>query len=149
MNLEKALKIFDYLETIDSNFYLAGSARRGKKEDLHDLDVMYIGEKVPNIPDQAAYVKGKDIIRYTIDGEQVDIYRTDAENSGAMLLYLTGPQEYNIIMRAKAKRQGLLLNQRGLYTRETREFIAGESEEEIYDALELKWKAPELRGIKK
>ena len=83
-----------------------------------------------------------------IQGEQVDIYRTDPENFGAMLLFLTGPQEYNIILRAKAKRQGMLLNQKGLYTRDTREFIAGENEEEIYDAMGLQWKVPELRGVK-
>jgi len=149
MNLEKAHKIFNYLKSIDDNFYIAGSARRGKKEDLHDLDVVYMGEKVPLIPDQAAFVKGKDITRYTIDGEQVDIYRTDTENFGAMLLFLTGPQEYNIIMRAQAKRKGMLLNQKGLYDRETREFIAGVYEEEIFHAMGMSWKEPELRGIKK
>ena len=148
MNLEKAHKIFDFLRSIDNNFYMAGSSRRGKKEDLHDLDVVYVGEKIPLIPGQAAFVKGKDIIRYMIQGEQVDIYRTDPENFGAMLLFLTGPQEYNIILRAKAKRQGMLLNQKGLYTRDTREFIAGENEEEIYDAMGLQWKVPELRGVK-
>jgi DNA polymerase (family 10) len=149
MKLKKALEIFDYLKSIDENFYIAGSARRGKKEDLHDLDVVYMGEKVPIIPGQVAFVKGKDITRYTIDGEQVDIYRTDPENFGAMLLFLTGPQEFNIIMRAKAKRKGMLLNQKGLYDRETREFIAGENEEEIFNAMGINYKDPKLRGIKK
>lgn len=149
MNLEKAHKIFDILKSVDENFYIAGSARRGKKEDLHDLDVVYMGKEIPKIPGQAAFVKGKDIIRYTILGEQVDIYRTNPENFGAMFLFLTGPQEYNIVMRAKAKRKGMLLNQKGLYDRETREWIAGENEEEIFNALGLEWKAPELRGVKK
>lgn len=149
MNLEKAHKIFDYLKSIDNTFFLAGSARRKKQEDLHDLDVIYVGEEVPNIPGCAAYVKGKDITRVFILGEQVDIYRTDPENFGAMLLFLTGPQQYNIIMRAKAKRKGMLLNQKGLYTRDTREWIASDTEEDIYDALGLQYKEPELRGIKK
>ena len=149
MNLEKAHRIFDILKSIDNNFYMAGSARRGKKEDLHDLDVVYMGKETPKIPGQAAFVKGKDIMRYTIKGEQVDIYRTDPGNFGAMYLFLTGPQEYNIIMRAKAKRKGMLLNQKGLYIRDTREFIAGKNEEEIYDALGLEWKEPELRGVKR
>jgi len=148
MNLEKAHRIFRMLLDIDENFHIAGSARRGKKEDLHDLDVIYVGERVPPIKGHAAFVKGKDITRYTIFGEQVDIYRTDPENFGAMLLFLTGPQEYNIIMRAKAKRKGMLLNQKGLYDRETREFIAGETEQDIYNAMELEYKPPELRGIK-
>jgi DNA polymerase (family 10) len=149
MNLEKAYKIFAMLQEVDENFYMAGSARRGKKEDLHDLDVVYMGKETPKIPGQAAFVKGKDITRYTILGEQVDIYRTDPENFGAMYLFLTGPQEFNIIMRGMAKRKGMLLNQKGLYDRETREWIAGENEEEIFNALGLEWKEPSLRGKKK
>jgi len=149
MNLEKAYKIFAILQEVDENFYMAGSARRGKKEDLHDLDVVYMGAETPKIPGQAAFVKGKDITRYTILGEQVDIYRTDLESFGAMFLFLTGPQEFNIIMRGRAKRKGMLLNQKGLYDRETREFLAGENEEEIFNALGLEWKEPSLRGKKK
>jgi DNA polymerase (family X) len=149
MNLKKAHKIFAVLKSVDENFYMAGSARRGKKEDLHDLDVVYMGERIPPIPGHAAFVKGKDITRYTIMGEQVDIYRTNPKSFGAMMLYLTGPQEYNIIMRAKAKRKGMILNQYGLYDRETRELIASETEKDIYDALGLEYKKPELRGIKK
>lgn len=149
MNLSKAYEIFDYLKSIDKNFYLSGSARRGKQEDLHDLDIVYSGEKIPDIPDTAAFIKGKDIIRCTIMGESVDIYRTDPESFGAMMFYLTGPQEYNIIMRYQAKRKGMLLNQKGIYDRETHELIASETEQDIYDALGFKYKEPELRGIKK
>jgi DNA polymerase/3'-5' exonuclease PolX len=149
VNLEKAYEIFDFLKSVDENFYLAGSARRGKKEDLHDLDVIYTGDKIPNIPGHASTVKGKDIERTSIMGEQVDIYRTDKENFGAMLLFLTGPQEYNIILRWQAKRKGFLLNQRGLYNRETKELIASKTEKDIYDALGFKYKEPELRGLKK
>ena len=149
MNSEKAYKIFDFLKSVDNNFVLSGSARRGKKEDLHDLDVIYVGEETPKIPGYAAFIKGRDITRVEIFGEQVDIYRTDPESFGAMLLFLTGPQQYNIILRMQAKRKGMILNQKGLYTRDTREFIAGESEEEIYNAMGLKWKEPELRGIKR
>jgi DNA polymerase (family X) len=147
MNLQKAHKIFDYLKDIDNNFFMAGSARRGKKEDLHDLDLIYVGEKIPYIPGYAAFIKGKDIVRLTIKGESVDIYRTDKINFGAMLLFLTGPQMYNIIMRAKAKRNGMLLNQKGLYNRETGELIVSESEEDIYNALGINYKEPELREI--
>jgi len=149
MNLEKAHKIFNILKSIDSNFYIAGSARRGKKEDLHDLDVIFVGEETPIIPGYEAYVKGKDIMRYTIFDEQVDIYRTDPDSFGAMYIFLTGPQQYNIIMRAKAKRKNMLLNQKGLYTRETRELIASKTEQEIYEAMGIVFKEPTLRGVKK
>jgi len=146
MNAQKAYEIFNFLKSIDDNFFLAGSARRGKQEDLHDLDVIYVGDKVPNIPGQAAFIKGKDITRFMIRGEQVDVYRTDYENFGAMSLFLIGPQIYNIILRAKAKRKGMLLNQKGLYDRETRELLASKTEQDIYDALGIKYKEPELRS---
>jgi len=146
MNQQKAFKIFNYLKSIDNNFFLAGSARRGKTEELHDLDVIYVGEKTPNIPNYAAFVKGKDITRVMIQDEQVDIYRTDPEYFGGMLLFLTGPQEFNIIVRSKAKKKGMVLNQKGLFNRETREPIATKTEEEIFAALGLKYKEPENRG---
>lgn len=147
MNLDKALEIFDFLKSIDDNFHLAGSARRGKKEDLHDLDIIYLGERIPNIPGSAAFVEGKNILRTTIRGESVDIYRCDPENFGAMLFFLTGPQEYNIMMRTKAKKKGFKLNQYGLFDRETNEFIAGRTEKEILDALGSPYKEPsERRG---
>jgi DNA polymerase (family 10) len=149
MNLEKALKIFDYLKTIDENFLLAGSARRGKKEDLHDLDVVYVGEKIPNIPGHAAFVEGKDIVRIMIMDEHVDIYRTNPEYLGGMMLFLTGPMEFNIMTRGLAKRRGMVLNQKGLFNRESKELIASETEEDMFKALGLPYTEPNMRGIKK
>lgn len=148
MNLEKAIKIFDTLKEIDKNFFLAGSARRGKKEDLHDLDVVYVGPKIPNIPGQAAFVSGKDIVRFTLMGESVDIYRTDPESFGAMMMFLTGPQEFNIITRGMAKRKGMVLNQKGIYDRETKQLIASRSEADMFKALGIPYKEPTLRGKK-
>ena len=146
MNLTEALKIFDYLASLDENFHLAGSARRGKKENLHDLDVVYVGEKIPNIPGHAAYVQGKDIVRIMVKGEQVDIYRTDPESFGAMMLYLTGPLEFNLMTRSRAKKRGMVLNQKGLFDRETKELIASETEQDMFDALGLPYKEPSERG---
>lgn len=148
MNLDKALQIFDHLKTIDDNFFLAGSARRGKKENLHDLDVVYVGEKIPNIPETAAFVAGKDIVRVMIMEEHVDIYRTDPESFGAMMLYLTGPLEFNLMTRSRAKKRGMVLNQRGIYDRETKELIASETELDMFEALGLPYKNPSERGNK-
>ena len=149
MNLEKALTIFETLKKIDKNFLLAGSARRGKLEDLHDVDIVYVGEKIPNIPGVAAFVSGKDIVRLTLMEESVDIYRTDPESLGAMMMFLTGPQEFNIRTRGMAKRKGMVLNQKGIYDRETRSLIASETEEDMFNALGLPYTEPEFRGKKK
>lgn len=139
MDRAKAMRIFDFLQTIDPNFYLAGSTRRGKQVDLHDLDVIYVGDETPKIPGTAAYVQGKDITRVMIDGEQVDLYRTDPEYFGGMYLFLTGPQDFNIMMRGRAKKKKMVLNQKGLFDRETREPIATKTEQDIFDALGMKF----------
>ena len=147
MNINKALKIYQKLKKIDSNFFISGSARRGKKEDLHDLDIIYVGNSIPPIEGSAAFIKGPKIQRVTILGEQVDIYQCDPEYFGAMMLFLTGSQKYNIILRMVAKRKGFKLNQYGLFDRETNKLIASKTEQDIYDALGIKFKPPELRNL--
>jgi len=147
MDRNKALKIFDYLQSLSDKFYLAGSVRRGKTEDLHDLDVIYVGEETPVIPGHTPFVKGKDIIRVTILGEHVDIYRTDPEYFGGMYFFLTGPQGFNIMTRGRAKKKGYLLNQKGLFKRATMEPIATATEEAIFDALGMKYIEPTERRI--
>lgn len=146
MNLTEALKLYDYLGSFIDNLHLAGSARRGKREDLHDLDLVYVGERIPNIPGHVAYVQGKDIVRLTIKGHQVDIYRTDPDSFGAMMLYLTGPLEFNLMTRSRAKKRGMVLNQKGLFDRETKELIASKTEQDMFDALGLPYKEPAERG---
>jgi DNA polymerase (family X) len=147
MNRDKALRIFNYLQTISDNFYLAGSARRGKQEDLHDLDVIYVGDETPIIPGHDPFIKGKDITRVNILGEHVDIYRTDPAYFGGMYFFLTGPQGFNIVTRGRAKKKGMVLNQKGLFTRDTKEPIATASELEIFNALGMKFVQPEDRRM--
>ena len=57
--------------------------------------------------------------------------------------YFTGSKEHNITMRKRAQKQDLELNEYGLFSGE--KSIAGETEEEIYQALGLAWIPPELR----
>jgi DNA polymerase/3'-5' exonuclease PolX len=74
----------------------------------------------------------------------VDIWRSDKAGlpSGAFQLFVTGPKDYNIQMRAKAKKKGYKLNQYGLYKDD--KFITS-SEAEIYRKLGLEYKPPEFR----
>jgi DNA polymerase (family 10) len=48
-------------------------------------------------------------------GLQVDLYLAKPEEAGTMLLYFTGSPFFNIALRARAKKMGLKLNERGLY----------------------------------
>jgi DNA polymerase (family 10) len=148
MNADKANTILGILQGYSNEFHVAGSMRRGKTEDIHDVDVIFTGKTLPPMPFKP-YVQGPRITRFFVMDEQVDIYSVTPEHFGAMMLFLTGPQQYNIIMRAKAKRKGLKLNQYGLYDRITDDLIASRTEEDIYAAMDLKYKEPKTRGVRK
>src|SRR5438128_2693418 len=65
-------------------------------------------------------------------------YRLDIEfvhpNSyGAALLYFTGSKEFNVMMRANAKKRGFLLNEHGLYYAKTGKVVRNcMTEQEIF-----------------
>ena len=74
---------------------------------------------------------------------QVDIRFLPEESYGAALLYFTGSKDFNVKMRKTAIKKGYLLNEYALF--EKGEYIAGASEEEIFDKLEMKYVEPEKR----
>lgn len=59
--------------------------------------------------------------------------------------YFTGSKEHNVVLRTQAIRQGLSLNEYGLFRTEGNERIAGADEAEIYQRLAYEWIPPELR----
>ncbi len=59
--------------------------------------------------------------------------------------YFTGSKDHNVVLRTNAIRQGLTLNEYGLFTLEGNQRVAGETEEEIYRKLGYDWIPPELR----
>ncbi len=46
---------------------------------------------------------------------KIDIFRADPDMYYSQLLYSTGPKDFNIKMRSKAKKLGYLLNQNGIF----------------------------------
>ena len=77
-------------------------------------------------------------------GMQVDLRIVDPASYGAALVYFTGSKEHNIALRDRAIDRGWKLNEYGLYD-EDGESVAGETEREVYDALDLAYVPPELR----
>ena len=74
---------------------------------------------------------------------------SDAEFPFA-LLYFTGNKEHNIVMRQRAIQRGLRLNEYGLFkskeeTRDPKLLVSCQTEEEIYEKLDLADIPPELR----
>jgi DNA polymerase/3'-5' exonuclease PolX len=79
-------------------------------------------------------------------GQQVNLFYAKS-NWGAMQFYLTGPKNYCIGYRMKARSDDMLLNQYGLFDKSGKR-LAGETEESIYAVFSKKYKDPWLRGSK-
>ena len=132
----------------------AGSLRRGK-DTIGDLDLLATGpgaaealERFVKHPKAHAVLgKGanKASIQYGLEGLQVDLRALPHESFGAALQYFTGSKEHNIVLRSRALKLGLTLNEYGLFRLENEQRVAGETEEEVYGQLGLNWIPPELR----
>jgi DNA polymerase IV (family X) len=79
----------------------------------------------------------------TIEGIQVDLRVVDPESFGAALVYFTGSKEHNIAIRELAKKNGLKINEYGVFSEQDERRVAGATEEDVYAALRLPYIPPE------
>jgi DNA polymerase (family 10) len=133
-------------------FEPVGSLRRGQ-ETCGDLDILAIGADV-SIMDAftrqplAERVIGKGETKSSVllqGGLQADLRLVSTDHRGAALQYFTGSKSHNIVLRDRALQRGFKLNEYGLYRTADDSLVAGEREEDIYEALDLDWIPPELR----
>ncbi len=128
------------LDVLGPTAKIAGSLRR-MKETVRDADIVVAEpgdmKRLRKLPKLKVLEAGNEKIRVTLGGFQADIVVTDPEHHGGAWLYLTGPREFNLAMRARAKDAGLKLNQRGLWEGET--LVAARTEKEIFAALGLRF----------
>jgi DNA polymerase (family X) len=131
----------------------AGSLRR-MRETIGDVDLLVAsGEPGPVMEAFTGYgVVDRVIARgdtkssvVTRAGLQVDLRVIPIEAWGAAMIYFTGSKAHNIRIREMAVRQGLKLNEYGLYVAKTGKLIVAETEEEVYERLGLPWIPPTLR----
>jgi DNA polymerase (family 10) len=132
----------------------AGSLRRGR-ETIGDLDILVTGAGAGAALDRiVAHPKTQELlgqggnkasVSYGLERIQVDVRALPHESFGAAMQYFTGSKEHNVALRTNAIKQGLMLNEYGLFKVESNGHVAGESEAEIYERLGYAWVPPELR----
>lgn len=128
----------------------AGSLRRGR-ETIGDIDILASTARPGDLHEAFQAMPG--VIKVLVAGEtkssvrlepgvQVDLRVVDAASFGAALLYFTGSKEHNVVLRERAVRMKLSLNE---YSLTGGDAVAADTEASIYAALGLPYIPPELR----
>jgi DNA polymerase (family X) len=151
-----AAELLEYLREVPGveTVTPAGSLRRAK-ETVGDLDLLVTGPGAAEALEKfVAHPKAHEVlgkgpnkasIKYGLEGLQVDLRALASDSYGAALLYFTGSKDHNIVLRSRAQKIGLTLNEYGLAQVADGARVASATEEEIYAKLGLDWIAPELR----
>jgi DNA polymerase (family 10) len=130
---------------------IAGSYRR-RKETVGDLDILVTCKQGSPVMDRfVGYEDVEEVVsqgktRSTVRlrfGLQVDLRVVAEVSYGAALHYFTGSKAHNIAVRRIGVGKGLKINEYGVFRGDDR--IAGRSEKEVYDAVELAYVEPEMR----
>ncbi len=137
---------------------VAGSFRR-RKETVGDLDIIVTftkgcaGSKTTTAIfrdilkfEAISQIVSEGPTRATIklyNGLQIDIRIVPTGSYGAALYYFTGSKAHNIAIRSIAQKRGLKINEYGVFKKNKR--IAGRTEDEIFNCLNLSYIEPELR----
>ncbi|TDJ56717.1 MAG: DNA polymerase/3'-5' exonuclease PolX [Planctomycetota bacterium] len=150
--LPLAEQIVEYLRRVPGTTRVeyAGSLRRGR-ETIGDIDILASTDHPGALHDAFQTMPG--VIKVLVAGEtkssirlepggQVDLRVVDIASFGAALLYFTGSKAHNVVLRERAVRMKMSLNEYGMTGR--REVDAG-TEASIYTALDLPYIPPELR----
>ena len=131
----------------------AGSLRR-MRETIGDIDILAAATEPGPIH---AALRDSDLVTEVIAagekktsvitkrGIQADLRVVEPEAYGAALVYFTGSKDHNVRIRERAVRRGLMLNEYGLFDRDTDERLASRTEADVYAALDLPLIVPPMR----
>jgi DNA polymerase (family 10) len=138
------------LETVESAVP-CGSIRRFS-ETVGDIDIVVattdpaqVSEYVLGLPEVEEVIGSGDTKTsfLTREGMQVDVRTVGPDQLGSALLYFTGSKAHNIALRQRAMDRGWLLSEYGLF--EEDRVVASQTEQSVYDALEMAFVPPPLR----
>jgi DNA polymerase (family 10) len=132
---------------------IAGSLRRGKTT-FKDIDILVVsdekgdGEKLRSAllslaDEDGVIASGTTKVSVRRRGLQIDFRIVEKRSFPTALQHFTGSKEHNTILRARAKRMGLKLNEYGIFRGE--ESLTVSREEDVYRTLGLGYIPPEIR----
>jgi DNA polymerase/3'-5' exonuclease PolX len=138
---------------------LAGSIRR-REPIVHDIDFAVIpkgkefgpwkDQVTRRVQDIGGHVLtfGETISNFRYGGVQVNLFLCLNEDAwGVTQMWATGPKGHTIGMTIKARDKGLIVNSKGLWTREEPpRLIRARTEREVGKLLDWDYKPPEARG---
>jgi DNA polymerase (family 10) len=131
----------------------SGSLRRFE-ETIGDIDLVCAAgepteplDALVNLPEVEEVLGHGDTKASVIlsDGIQIDLRVVPDKNFGALLQYFTGNKQHNILLRDRANRLGLSLNEYGLTDTATGELTEFADENALYARLGLQYVPPEIR----
>jgi len=147
---------------------VAGSYRR-RRETVGDIDLLVLADDAMAASEGLTSFDGVDRVigaggtKTSVSlrsGLQVDLRVVPDESWGAALVYFTGSKEHNIKLRQRALDRGLRVSEYGVFEIPPEEkddvvgergvassgaIVAGATEEDVYESLDLPWIAPEIR----
>jgi DNA polymerase/3'-5' exonuclease PolX len=153
----EAMDHMKLIKSIARTAELAGSFRRGVSLG-NDIDIV-IREPIDHV---IAQLHSLGYIKHTFSAGQhkfsgvvkhpahdrhrhLDIIMTNEQSYPFAMLYFTGSERHNIIMRLKARKLGLKLNEYGLF-RDNKPVSGITSEQDIFAALGIPYKEPSERN---
>jgi len=132
---------------------IAGSLRR-RKDTIGDIDILVTSKQPEKIMDKFTHLpEVKEILAegltksaiLTRQNIHVDLRVVEPDSFGAALQYFTGSKAHNVRLREMAVKQGLKINEYGVFQTKDDKKVAGKEEQEIYQKLGLPFIMPELR----
>ncbi|WP_129114873.1 DNA polymerase/3'-5' exonuclease PolX [Halegenticoccus tardaugens] len=156
--------VLQHLRALDAveRAEVAGSIRRWR-ETIGDVDVLVASDAGEAVIDafgdwpvaETVIEAGPSKASVRANGIRVDLRVVVPDEFGSALQYFTGGREHNIHLRNVAIARGLKINEYGIFDvsdvddpdagQRVGVRIGGETEEEIYDALDMPTMPPELR----
>jgi DNA polymerase (family 10) len=158
-DIETRLQDDDAFDQVD----IVGSFRR-RRPTVGDIDILATASDPETAMDvfcshddvNEVLSRGETKSSVVVSGDlQMDLRIVDEAEYGSALVYFTGSKDHNITLRNRAIDRDWKLNEYGLFDvsdvddtedeRRAGERLAGETEDDVYDTLDLDWIPPELR----